>query len=241
MPPIIGLTIYDGVSKSQLPISAVNTAYVEAVRQMGGIPVLIPNQLADSGWREVFSRLDGILFTGGGDISIDRFRGDQHPAIDEVDHNRDSLEINLFQQAVRDGKPFLGICRGCQLVNVALGGTLYTHIADQLPGAVKHDWYPDVPRNTHAHTVQLEEGSRTRQILGESLLQVNSLHHQGIKDLASGLTAVGYAPDRLIEAVEVPGHPFGFAVQWHPEWLMDQESMRRLFYAFIQASDSKDS
>ena len=238
MRPIIGLTIYEGVSKSELPISAVNTAYIEAIQLAGGIPVLIPNQLTESGWDEVYKRLDGILFTGGGDISIERFNGVPHPTVDEVDSRRDSLEIDLFKLASQDGKPFLGICRGCQLVNVALGGTLYTHIPDQLPGAVKHDWYPGIPRNAIAHAVQLEPGSRTVQIVGETLLQVNSLHHQGIKDLALGLIAVGFSPDGLVEAVELKDHPFGLAVQWHPEWLTDQVPMRSLFEAFILASSA---
>ena len=236
MRPLIGLTVFDGISRSQLPISAINTAYVEAIRQAGGLPVLIPNQLHGGEWRDLYPRLNGILFTGGGDISLAYFAGSPHPKIDEVDENRDSLELSLFRQAAQEGKPFLGICRGCQLANVALGGTLYTHIQDQLPGALKHDWYPDIPRTTIAHPVQLDEGSRSAKIFGESILQVNSLHHQAIKDLAPGLVAVGHAPDHLVEVVELHDHPFGIAVQWHPEWLTDQQSMRRLFSAFVEYS-----
>jgi putative glutamine amidotransferase len=236
MRPVIGLTVYDGVSRSQLPISAINTAYVEAIRRAGGLPVLIPNQLHDGEWRDLYPRMNGILFTGGGDISLAFFAGSPHPKIDEVDENRDSLEMSLFQQSAQDGKPFLGICRGCQVANVALGGTLYTHIQDQLPGALKHDWYPDIPRTTLAHSVQVDEDSRSAKIFGERILQVNSLHHQGIKDLAPGLVAVGHAPDNLVEVVEIPDHPFGIAVQWHPEWLTDQQPMSRLFSAFVEAS-----
>jgi putative glutamine amidotransferase len=236
MRPLIGLTVYDGLSRSQLPISAINTAYVEAIRMAGGLPVPIPNQLHEGEWRDLYPRLNGILFTGGGDISLAHFNGSPHPKIDEVDEARDSLELSLFRQAAQDGKPFLGICRGCQLANVALGGTLFTHIQDQFPGALKHDWYPDIPRNTIAHPVRLEKGSRSLDLFGESILQVNSLHHQGIKDLASSLIAVGHAPDDLVEAIELPGHPFGFAVQWHPEWLTGQMPMRRLFSAFVEAS-----
>jgi putative glutamine amidotransferase len=236
MRPVIGLTVYDGISRSQLPISAINTAYVEAIRQAGGLPVLIPNQLHDGEWRDLYPRMNGILFTGGGDISLAHFAGSPHAKIDEVDENRDSLELSLFQQAAQDGKPFLGICRGCQIANVALGGTLYTHIQDQLPGALKHDWYPDIPRTTLAHSVQVDEDSRSAKIFGERILQVNSLHHQGIKDLAPGLVAVGHAPDNLVEVVEIPDHPFGIAVQWHPEWLTDQQAMSRLFSEFVEAS-----
>jgi putative glutamine amidotransferase len=236
MRPIIGLTVYDGLSQSLSPISAINTAYVEAICQAGGLPILIPNQLYDGEWHDLYPRLDGILFTGGGDISLAHFDGSPHPKIDDVNEERDTLELSLFRQAAQEGKPFLGICRGCQVANVALGGTLYTHIPEQRPGSVKHDWYPDIPRNTIAHPVQVDEDSRSAHIFGEPILQVNSLHHQGIKDLAPDLVAVGYAPDDLVEVIELPDHPFGIAVQWHPEWLTDQQPMRRLFTAFVEAS-----
>ena len=134
------------------------------------------------------------------------------------------------------GKPFFGICRGAQVVNVALGGNLYTHIEDQHPDALKHDYYPDYPRNRLSHPVRVEEGSRLAGIVDEPVLQVNSLHHQGIKGLAPTLKPVAYAPDGIIEAVELSDHPFGLAVQWHPEWLTDQQPMRNLFKAFVDSA-----
>jgi putative glutamine amidotransferase len=236
MHPIIGITVYDGTSESALPIAALNIAYINAILQGGGLPILIPNQLHETEWRDLYPRLDGILFTGGGDIRTEIFNGTPHPKVGELDEERDTLELGLFRQVVEDGKPFLGICRGCQVANVAMGGMLYTHITDQLPNALRHDWYPDVPRNHLAHPVRVEEGSRIALIFGEPLLQVNSLHHQGIKALASGLKAVGFAPDGLVEAIEIPDHPFGIAVQWHPEWLTDQLPMRRLFSTFVEAA-----
>ena len=236
MRPIIGLTIYDDLSKKNLPIAVINIAYISSIREAGGVPILIPNQLTEAEWRDLYPHLNGLLFTGGGDINVDLFNGSLHPKVDEVSDERDTLEFAILRQTVQDGKPFLGICRGCQVVNVALGGTLYTHIPDQLPGAIKHDWYPDIPRNAIAHPVRIEEGSQSAGIFGEPVLQVNSLHHQGIEILASGITAVGHAPDGLVEAVELPDHPFGVAVQWHPEWLTGQKEMRRLFSAFVEAA-----
>ena len=153
----------------------------------------------------------------------------------EVGQQAVVLAAMKVRAAAEDGKPFLGICRGFQVANVALGGTLYTHIPDQHPNALRHDWYPDIPRDTIAHEVRIEEDSRIGQIFGAPLLRVNSLHHQGIKDLAPVLNAVGYAPDGLIEAVELPDHPFGCAVQWHPEWLTTQHEMRNLFRKFVEA------
>jgi putative glutamine amidotransferase len=234
--PLIGITVYDGKNPSGLPIAAAQTAYVNAIRQAGGLPLLIPNQLAEPEWTELYPKLGGILFTGGGDLRTSLFHGIDHPRVDEIDDERDALELPLLRAAAGGGKPFLGICRGLQVANVALGGTLYTHIADQFPGALRHDWYPDIPRTHLAHPVRVEEGSRMGEILGEPLLQVNSLHHQGIKDLSPGLRAVAFAPDGMVEAVELPEHPFGLAVQWHPEWLTDQASMRRLFSAFVEAA-----
>lgn len=235
MRPIIGVTTYDGKSEAGLPIVALVTRYVSAVLQAGGLPVLLPNQLSRDEWMDLYPRLDGVMLTGGGDISLKYFTGTDHPKINEVDDERDSLELPMLRAAVEDGKPFLGICRGCQVVNVALGGTLYTHIPDQVQTTIRHDCYPELPRTHLAHPVRIEEDSEIARIFGEPSLQVNSLHHQGIDILAPGLKAVAYAPDGVIEAVELPGHPFGFAVQWHPEWLTDQEPTRNLFSAFVSA------
>lgn len=232
--PIIGITTFDGVREKR-PYVMLNTHYVRAILEAGGIPVLIPNQLSQADMDDLLPRLGGILFTGGGDIRTDLFNGAPHPKVSEVDDERDALELPLLRRVVEEGRPFFGICRGFQVANVALGGTLYTHIPDQHPGAVRHDLYPHIPRDTIAHEVRIEEDSRMAQIVGTPILRVNSLHHQGIKDLAPALKAVGYAPDGLIEAVELPDHPFGLAVQWHPEWLTTQPEMRNLFRKFVEA------
>jgi putative glutamine amidotransferase len=211
-------------------------SYVNAVMQAGGVPVLIPSLIAEDGWDAAYSHLDGILFSGGGDISLDYFRGDPHPRIDDIDLQRDSVELKFIQTAVSDGKPFLGICRGCQIVNVALGGTLYTHIPDQVPNALDHA-YPGNRRTVLVHEVKIEEGTRIADIYGEPIIKVNSLHHQGLKDIAPSLRVAGHSPDGLVEAVELPDHPFGVAVQWHPEWLTDQQSTRNLFRKFVAAAE----
>ena len=160
---------------------------------------------------------------------------DEHPRIDGVDPLRDSLELSLFRAAYEDDKPFLGICRGIQVVNVGLGGTLYTHILDQYPNAIDHT-YPGNMRRVLAHEVKVEAGTRLAGIVGEPVLKVNSLHHQGLKDIPPELRVTGFAPDGLVEAVELPEHPFGIAVQWHPEWLTDQQPTRNLFKAFVEAA-----
>lgn len=232
--PLIGITARIAQTTENLPAVQILRAYVDAVIAAGGTPALIPPQLPESHWRGLFARLDGILFSGGADIGLEHFGGEPHSTV-SVDETRDAIELPLLRAAADEGKPFFGICRGLQVVNVALGGTLYTHILDQRPNALEHDRH-DQPRTFLAHPVRVEEGTRLADILGEPALQVNSLHHQGIKDLAPGLKAAAFAPDGLIEGVELPGHPFGLAVQWHPEWMTDQAATRNLFKSFVEAA-----
>lgn len=238
--PIIGITTRSApVPPSSLPSVMVQQSYVNAILNAGGVPVLIPSNIRDNGWRELANRFDGVLFTGGGDIAIEYFNGVPHPAVYGIDPARDALELGLTRAVVEKRKPFLGICRGLQVVNVAMGGTLFTHIPDQLEKALVHD-YPGedglTARTSLLHTVQLDTDSQISNIMGATELNVNSLHHQGVKDVAPGLKAVGHAPDGLVEAVELQDHAFGIAVQWHPEWLTDQEPIQRLFKAFVSAA-----
>ena len=236
MPPIIGITTSHSSNSYGQATILLTQAYAQAIMQAGGVPVLIPSLIANDGSDALYPRLDGILFTGGGDISLDHFKGDLHPRIGDVDPQRDTVELNLLHTSVADGKPFLGICRGCQLVNVGLGGTLYTHIPDQLPNALDHS-YPGDMRTVLVHEVKIDEGTRIADVLGEPIVKVNSHHHQGLKDIAPSLRVAGHAPDGLVEAVELPDHPFGLAVQWHPEWLTDQQPTRNLFRRFVEAAE----
>lgn len=233
--PLIGITTRNGKDADGHPIMAIQHSYINAVVQAGGVPMPIPSILSDEDLLQFYSKLDGILFSGGGDVSLKYFSGSDHPRIDGVDESRDTTEISLMRSSVKDGKPLLGICRGAQVMNVALGGTLYTHIIDQHKGAIDHD-YPGNLRRTIVHPVNVDESSRSAEIFGETLLHVNSLHHQGLKDIAADLKVVGHAPDGLVEVVEIPDHPYAVAVQWHPEWLTDQPAMQRLFKSFVDAA-----
>lgn len=233
--PLIGITTRNSRDADGHPVVALQHSYVNAVLQAGGVTFPIPNLLSDEDLRQLYAKLDGILFSGGGDISLGHFSGSDHPRIDGVDEARDATELILMRAACQDGKPVLGICRGAQVMNVALGGTLYTHIPDQLKGALDHD-YPGSLRKAIVHPVNVNESSRSAEIFGGTLLRVNSLHHQGLKDIAPGLRVAGRAPDGLVEIVELPEHPYAIAVQWHPEWLTDQPAMQRLFKSFVNAS-----
>ena len=217
MRPLIGITTNQSSNPHGYPTIMLMQSYVDAVMQAGGVPVLIPSMIAADGWNALYARLDGILFSGGGDIGLAHSPGEPHSRIDGVDPLRDSVELKMLRAAASNGKPFLGICRVCQVMNVALGGTLYTHIADQLPNALDHS-YPGNMRTLLVHEVRLEEGTYIGEIFGEPIIKVNSLHHQGLKDIAPALRSAGHAPDGLVEAVEMTDHPFGLGVQWHPEW-----------------------
>lgn len=234
--PFIGITTFHTDSQRGYIYISVTKAYVDAVVRAGAIPLLIPLGLAQTDLAELMQKVDGVLFTGGGDIDPARFQGLSHPTVHDIDPVRDELEIQLVQQVIEQNTPFFGICRGLQVINVALGGSLYTHIQDQHPNALKHDYFPGRPRNYHAHPVKIDEGTTLAGILGQPIVQVNSLHHQGIDRLATRLLSTAYAPDGIVEAVELPGHAFGLAVQWHPEWLQDQVEMRELFTAFVNTA-----
>ncbi len=236
--PIIGVTSNYTPPKENEPFGSISIgeSYIQAVLKAGGLPVIIPVGLSKEDTQALFARLDGILFTGGADVDPQRFHGLPHPRVYGIDELRDSLEIQLVQMAAEKGKPFLGICRGIQVINVALGGSLFTDIGDQFAHSLRHDCYPDIPRNYLAHGVMLLSDSRLAHILGGDRFEVNSLHHQGLERLAPGLRPVAYAPDRLVEAVELPGHPFGLGVQWHPEWLQEHVPQQQLFQALVQAA-----
>ena len=237
--PLIGIT--SGRESEDGPVRRISVpeAYVQAVLRAGGLPVIIPIGLAEKDYEDLRAHLSGLLLTGGGDIDPARFAGRAHARVYDIDRERDNLEISLTKLAVRSKWPFLAICRGIQVLNVAMGGSLYTDIADKFPNALRHDYYPDWPRDHSAHLVSVLPESRLAGILGTTTFPINSLHHQGLEKVAAGLCPVAFAPDSLVEAVElIDSHPFGFGVQWHPECMPESLPMQLLFQAFIQAAAS---
>ena len=234
-PPLIGVTSSTTKHKSGTIRCFSNQSYIHAIHQAGGLPLLIPVGIALTDLDPLVHKLDGVLFTGGGDIDPQYFGGENYPKVSSVNLERDRLEFELLKIALKMNLPLLAICRGIQVLNVGLGGTLYTHIQDQLPDALKHDWYPDFPRDRIAHTVSVTRNSKLHHILGDSEVPVNSLHHQGIEKLGQGLEPVANAPDGLVEAVELKDARFALGVQWHPECLPESVPMQRLFRAFIDA------
>jgi len=236
--PLIGITSENTKNEYGQPAVRSLRTYIREIIKVGGIPIVIPSETPTNLLEALFARLDGIILSGGDDIDRALFNGEEHPRIGKPDPIRDQCEITLARMAVAKKKPILGICRGIQLLNVALGGDLYTHIEDQHPARVKHDYYPEPPRDLISHPVAINENSKLFEILGEREIPVNSLHHQGVKTLAPQLVATAHAPDGLIEAAEIPNHPFAIAVQWHPEWIPEEPASQALFKAFVEAAKS---
>jgi putative glutamine amidotransferase len=233
--PLIGLTSSLVKNQSGTPVCQVGEAYIKAVKKAGGLPLILPVGLDHADLEELLTKVDGVLFTGGGDIDLKYFNGASHPKVYGVSPERDALEFSLMSFTLAADKPFLAICRGIQVLNVAFGGNLYTHIQDQLENSLKHDWFPKFPRDKIAHSVRLTPGSKLFKIVGADEIQVNSLHHQGIKAVGKGLAAAAFAPDGIVEGLEVEGASFAVGVQWHPECLPEDEFSARLFKALINA------
>ena len=243
MRPVIGIptqTLHsiDGIPQA-LPASWVmNQRYFHAVTAAGGVPWMIPLFDEDAATlREIYERLDGICIPGGVDMDPDTYGEAIRPECGRIDPPRDRVELQLVRWALEDDKPLLGLCRGIQVINVALGGTLYQDLATDWPGAMKHDYFPTggYARDYLAHDVAVAPRTRLASILGDRTM-VNSMHHQGIRQLGGSLVASAHAPDGLVEAVETGGH-FCIGVQWHPETLTDSHpGMARLFEEFISAA-----
>jgi putative glutamine amidotransferase len=233
--PLIGITTYRTHNRYQYPQICLSEAYISSLAQAGALPVLVPLGLSESALDELVARLDGVLFSGGGDVEPERYGSQPHPLVDNVDLDRDRVELHLLQKVLAARQPFLGICRGLQLINIGLGGTLYEDILDQKPGSLHHSTPDELPRNHLSHTVRVESNSQLSKILAHPEVQVNSLHHQGVRRLAGDLLPTAYAPDGIIEAFELPGVRYGLAVQWHPEWLQEHLSMQALFRSFVEA------
>lgn len=210
-----------------------NSAYVTSLESAGLVPLVVPPLGNGDAARAILSRVDGLLLTGGEDVDPALYGQPRAPKSGEPNAARDRTEIALILAAREFGKSVLAICRGPQVLNVALGGTLIQDIPSEIPGALEHN--PQDERASRVHDVAIEEGSLIAQAIGATSISVNSLHHQSIRDVAPGLRITARAPDGVIEGVESDSRDWWvMAVQWHPEEMNDSPEPwdRGLFRTF---------
>ncbi len=216
-------------------------AYFDAVHAAGGLPVIIPPIVDESYVDEQLARIDGLVLVGGDDIHPAAYAQETHPSCKLLRPRRNEFDLLLARRALEQGPrlPILGICCGCQLLNVSLGGDLIQDIPDLVAGAIAHQVPPGSDALSVAHPVRVEPGSRLASIVGTAV-EANSSHHQSIGRLGSGLRTVAWAPDGVIEAVEgeEAADRFLLGVQWHPERLPTERPHRALFEALVSAAVS---
>lgn len=234
MRPLIGITtsIRYETTGAETHTSFGPNAY--AIEKAGGLPVLIPSGLNETTLRALYDRVDAIFVPGGGDVNPSRYHAEPHPLTDGIVDARDEVEITLIRWAFAEDRPLLGVCRGHQVVNVALGGILIQDIPSQVDTMISHRHRP-VTYPQDGHLVTIDPNSRLASILGTTEVEVNTLHHQCVDQPAPSLVVTAHAPDGIIEAAEAPDKHFVLSVQWHPE-MMESATMLRLFTAFVEAA-----
>ena len=228
--PVIGITTYGRNEAGQFYLSS---GYVDAVRKAGGVPILLPP--GEHRVEQILELVDGIIFAGGGDIEPSRYGGSPHPAISRVDPERDAFELELAKRVFSKDIPVLGICRGCEVLNVASGGDLVQHIPEEFGNAIPHK-KGDAGGD---HLVELSPESHLAQIIAKNQITVVSRHHQGLRAVPDNWQIVGRAADGVIEAMEYKNHPWLIAVLWHPEASLNDPNHLRIFQALVEAARRK--
>jgi putative glutamine amidotransferase len=234
--PLIGLTTYGPEVEGLLASFSLPQPYVDAVSASGGIPVLLTPSATPV--EALLDRLDGLIIAGGGDLDPALYRGDEHETVYMVNETRDRFELAITHAALqRQSLPVLGICRGSQVLNLARGGDLEVHVPDAFGETILHRLPPREPAR---HDVRLDLGCALRKIYEATEFPVCSWHHQSVKRLGNGVRAVAWAPDGVVEAIELDDHPWALGVQWHPEMQLPEEPMqKRLFDALVTSARAR--
>ncbi len=217
------------------PLVVLQERYAWAILEAGGIPLILPVFPSQTAIRELLDRLDGILLSGGNfDIHPTFYGEEPTQALGEIKEERTQFELGLLSSALERDLPLLGVCGGAQAINVALGGSLYQDIASQIPNAGEHQ--QRALKDKGGHKIKVHDGTKLKQIVGREDLEVNTTHHQAVKELGRGLIVNATAEDGIIEGIESKDHPFVLGVQWHPEFLTERDlSQKKIFASFISA------
>lgn len=228
--PVIGITAR--VEKDQM--YSLDPVYGRAILQAGGLPLIVPI-VDEEDIPLLCERLDGLIVTGGGDINPTLYGEEPHVRLGAVYPGSDQYEKELILNFLELDKPFIGMCRGMQMLNVSLGGTIYQDLEGQYEGTLYQ--HKQLAMRTHrTHSVTLEDDSRLLKIMGEKTFNVNSFHHQGVRGVSEKLVVAARAADGLVEALESENHQFVMGIQWHPEEfaLQGDEASKKLFERFVK-------
>ena len=240
--PLIGITAYNYIKPtSGWRYDVCYGKNAAAIEDAGGLPVLIPSMVSLETLRGIYERLDAVMLPGGGDINPSRYNAEAETDIKlyEISDERDEMEISMTQWAIEDDLPVFGICRGIQVLNVALGGSLVQDIPARITSDLRHSIKSpqEESRSTLLHDVTVKEGSLLASVLGQMQVTVNSIHHQALRTVAPKATISATAPDGVIEGIELPDKHFVLGVQWHPEDLVENDvRMQNLFTSFVEAA-----
>lgn len=236
MKPVIGITCGIEVIKRSSEREVLLDAYTNAIERAGGVPLILPNTQDPALMRTMADRCDGIMLSGGADVDPRFYGARADRTVGPIQPRRDRAEIELIRYVVREtDKAFLGICRGHQMLNVALGGDMFVDLKQA--GFPEHSFHDIYPREMVSHTVRIEKNSLLYDIMGEESVGINSFHHQAVKTPAPGFLVTAWSePDETIEAMELPGDRFVLGVQWHPEGMTDDGKQQEIFRRFLQAA-----
>ena len=230
-PPLIGITT---PGQGETRLFCMRSEYVDAVRLAGGVPILLPPGEPDPSF--ILERVDGLIFSGGGDIDPAIYNGSLHPTIYNVDPERDRFELALATLALGTDIPVLGICRGLEVLVVATGGNLVSHLPDEFGEAIAHRTNQSLPSE---HGVKIAPESRLAKIVGATEAKIVSWHHQATRTVPPDWNITARAPDGVIEALEHKHHPWAIALQWHPELAIKEPLQQRILWGFVTAAQNR--
>jgi len=230
-PPLIGVTTSIHSTTNDY---CLRHEYISAIRLAGGLPMLIPP--GEPNLNSILEWVDGILLTGGGDLDPKTYNGADHPAIYDVNRERDRFELSLAKFALESDTPILGICRGLEILVVASGGKLVSHLPDEYGEKIMHRQPQSCPAE---HNVHIIPGTHLAQIMGAGETKVVSWHHQAAGNIPNGWRLAATAADGVIEALEHEDHPWAFAIQWHPEISLNDSRQQRIFRTFVHTAQQR--
>ena len=241
--PLIGITPdtvagLSGASASRAePLLVLQQRYARAIQEAGGVPLILPNSASQAARRRIADAVDGILVSGGNfDIHPKLYGEEPMKALGQVKEDRTEFELALISLALERELPVLGVCGGAQAINVVLGGSLYQDLQSQVASALEHQ--RGALKDKGGHKVKIHEGTRLKRIVGREELEVNTTHHQAVKELGEDLVVNATAEDGVIEGIESQGHAFVLGVQWHPEFLSGRDpAQRAIFSAFVRSCE----